>query len=347
MSEELARKIGQMVVVGFHGTTVKDEWVQTFISQAEQGLVGGLILFRWNIEGPEQVRNLLDAITAAEVEHPLFTLVDQEGGLVQRFSSKNGFRDFDKAKEVAKKFSPTEAKDYYAELGKMLTGVGVNFDFAPCVDVDFDPPSAAIGAFDRSYSTDPEQVAIYSQSFVEGLREVGVLSCLKHFPGHGSAQGDSHLGMVDVTDTWYEEELEPYRRLIAADAADSIMTAHIIHNGVDPDVPATLSKVWLDRLRNDFGYDGVIVGDDLQMGAIQDQYGFEDALVKAIHAGVDILLYGNNPKAAPNVKDFELDPELPVRIQECILKKVQQGEISEERINESYDRIIRLKSLRL
>jgi beta-N-acetylhexosaminidase len=163
-----------------------------------------------------------------------------------------------------------------------------------------------------------------------------VLTALKHFPGHGSALGDSHAGFVDVTDTWSEVELEPFANIIAAGQADTVMTAHVFNANLDPDYPATLSHATITGiLREQLGFDGVVYTDDMQMGAIRDNFGYEEAVRLAIGAGVDIIAVGNNLQYDPGIIGQTLD---------IIRAAVDAGDISEARIDESYARIMALKA---
>jgi beta-N-acetylhexosaminidase len=193
-----------------------------------------------------------------------------------------------------------------------------------------------IGAIERSFSADPAVVASQAAAFIEGHHSLGVLTALKHFPGHGSSEDDSHLGFVDVTQTWQEVELEPYRTLIAAGYDDLVMAAHVFNSNLDPEFPASLSAPTIDGLlRRELGFQGTVISDDMGMGAIADNYDFETAVKQAILAGNDILVYGNN------IGDFE--PDLGTRVFETIMALVEAGDVPAERIEQSYARIAGLK----
>jgi beta-N-acetylhexosaminidase len=175
-------------------------------------------------------------------------------------------------------------------------------------------------------------------SFIAAHHQRGVLTTLKHFPGHGSSRSDSHLGFTDVSDTWTRDELEPYARIIEAGQADAIMTAHIFNSHLDKQDPATLSPATINGLlRGELGFEGVVISDDLQMAAITAHYGFETAIRKALEAGVDILVFGNN---------LNYDEEIVPRTIKVIRSLVDTGVISEARIDLSYQRIMRLKNLK-
>ncbi|HPR33678.1 MAG TPA: glycoside hydrolase family 3 N-terminal domain-containing protein, partial [Prolixibacteraceae bacterium] len=199
------------------------------------------------------------------------------------------------------------------------------------------PESPAIGAYGRSFSANPDSVVFHASIFIEEHRERGILNCCKHFPGHGSATTDSHLGMTDVTQTWNETELEPYRQLIAAGVCPMVMSAHVFNQNLDPDYPATLShSILTGILRDELGFDGIIISDAMEMKAIADHYGLETAIEKSIQAGCDILLFSNN------ISGYH--PDIVPEIISIILRLVENGSITEERIRQSYDRIIELKN---
>lgn len=343
---DLNAAIGQMIVVGFHGTGKADPWVQTILKQIEAGKIAGVLLFRYNITSQQQLLSLTSDINGLRPSLLPFVLVDQEGGRVQRLSSSNGFNDYFSAKSVADKLTVSEAEEYYFNLGQELRDLGINWNFAPCLDlhaVENNPPCQVIGGLERSYSCDATVVAQYGGSMVRGLRRAGVLSCLKHFPGHGSSQGDTHQDLFDVTSTWNEVELAPYRRLIAEGGIDAVMTAHLINAQGGSPQPATLSSEWIGKLRGDLGFKGVVVTDDLHMGAIQRHYSLEETIIRAVNASVDLLIFSNNPAAAKGAEGFMPDPELPEKIAEIILEAVQSGQIKENRIWQSVERIVELK----
>ncbi|WP_272700447.1 glycoside hydrolase family 3 N-terminal domain-containing protein [Desulfovibrio sp. Fe33] len=332
--------IGQMLMAGFRGFTVNED--SAVIRDIRDRGLGGVILFdrdvllgsgRRNIRSKEQVAKLIrDLQSHAEI--PLFVAVDQEGGNVQRLKRGYGFLETPSAADIcaAGEFNVRTA-GYM--VGSTLASVGFNLDFAPVVDVNVNPDSPAIGGLGRSFSGDPRQAAFCARVFMEELHRAGVLSCLKHFPGHGSAGSDSHAGLTDVTGTWSEAELIPYRELIGSGKTDMIMTAHIFNAKLDPDYPATLSKkVVTGLLREKLGFDGVVITDDMDMGAIADEYGRKEAIRRAIEAGADILLFGNN---------LSYDRRIAEKAHAIIHELVDGGIIPLSRIETSYNRIMRLK----
>jgi beta-N-acetylhexosaminidase len=211
-------------------------------------------------------------------------------------------------------------------MGEMLREAGINWDLAPVVDVAVNPTNPAVVTNGRTYSADPERVIAHARAFVQGMHEAGVLTALKHFPGHGSSRQDSHLGFTEVTDTAVlRVELSPYRALIADGLADSVMTAHVFNRGLDPWDPATLSRFTVRRvLRGWLHYDGVVVSDDLLMGAIAQHYGLEEASVLALNAGVDVLLVSQNTG--------RIDDRAAERVVAAVTRAIAEGRLSESTV---------------
>lgn len=336
--------IGQMVLIGFRGATPDDPGAMRVREDIRAGRVGGVILFDKDVARPGYDRNVispaqvqaLTGVLQGDAEIPLLIAVDQEGGRVNRFKPERGFPPLaPSAQDLGALGDPVATGIAARTIGELLAATGVNLDFAPVVDLNVNPESPAIGALGRSFSADPGAVAMHGAEFVQGLHESGVYSCLKHFPGHGSARGDTHQGLTDVTATWTAAELDPYRRLIAQGRADMVMTAHIVNRDLDPLYPASLSRaVTTDLLRGELGFDGVIVTDDLQMGAITEHYSLEETVALALDAGADILLFGNN---------LEYDPDIAIKVQAIVLDLLAQGRVTRERLEASYERIMALK----
>jgi beta-N-acetylhexosaminidase len=202
--------------------------------------------------------------------------VDQEGGIIKRLTGEMGFPETPSAAELGNSGDPQGAYRAGRTIGMTLKKAGINMDFAPVVDVNRNAANPVIGALQRSFSDDPRIVARFAESFINGLHDQGIISCLKHFPGHGSSQGDSHLGFTDVTESWDSSELYPFRKIISENKADMVMTAHIFNARLDRDFPATLSRrVIHGQLRGRMGFKGVIVTDDMQMQAVSGEYGFK------------------------------------------------------------------------
>jgi len=339
---QLKEKIGQMLIVGFIGTEINKN---SYIVKAVNNLnLGGVILFDYdipsksrprNIINPEQTKKLIQDLKNL-TNNSLFIAVDAEGGFINRLKPNLGFAEIPSAQEMGKK-TPKQTKQISEILSKQLFDLGFNLNFAPVVDVNINPENPVIGGLERSFSADPEIVSEQAMAFIEGQHTNKILTAIKHFPGHGNSQNDSHLGMVDITNTYKQEELIPYQNLIKDGAADMVMTAHIINRNIDPNYPATLSPLFLQNiLRNELKFDGVIVSDDMQMGAITENFGFEDALIRSINAGCNLLIISNNGS--------EYDEQAPYDAVEIIFQAVKSGKISQEKIDESLEKINLLKN---
>ncbi len=336
--EEMA---GQMLLVGFKGQ--EPESCGAILEDIRVRHLGGVILFKRDAHNPLIGRNIRDAAQvkrltsalreAAPADRPLFIAVDQEGGKVARFLPSDGFPAFPSAAELGRG-TPEATRDTAFRMGTLLRDLGVNLNFAPVLDVDVYPDSPAIGRLGRSFSADPEAVSVHGAAFADGLNAAGVVAAFKHFPGHGSAHADSHKGVTDITKTWSPRELEAYARPLAASGPHMVMTGHLFHRGLDPDVPATLSPKVVTGLLRGLGYDGVVVTDDLQMQAIAARYSLEEVVLRAIDAGVDILLIGNN---------LEYDPAAVARVEAVIVRAVAEGRLSRARLEASWARIMKLK----
>lgn len=340
---DLRQKLAQMVLVGFRGTTLDPD--NPIVADIRDRSIGGAVLFSRdvalgspvrNVESPEQVAALDAALAALATATPLMIAVDQEGGKVARLNDAHGFPPTISAQAMGDQNDPAFTYDVARKMAQTLKDAGINHNFAPVVDVNTNPDNPVIGAIGRSFSADPAVVAEQAAAFIRGHHDVGITTTLKHFPGHGSSRGDTHAGFVDVTDTWQPLELDPYRTLIAEGLVDSVMTAHVFNGKLDPNTVATLSRpIIIGILREELGFDGVVFSDDMQMGAIADNYGFEEAVVGTVAAGVDVVTVGNN---------LEYDPDVAARIVDILAAAVADGRLSEERIDESYRRILALKA---
>ncbi len=340
-SNEIDKKIGQMLLIGFRGMEV--DATSAIAADIKAGRVGGVILFDYdvqlkvadrNIKNPAQVTKLVgDLQNFSQV--PLFIAIDQEGGRVNRLKSKYGFPKSVSAAYLGK-INNLDSTAYYTNItAETLNQLGINLNFSPVVDLNINPDNPVIGKIERSFNADYRVVAEHASTVIAQHKKWNIINSLKHFPGHGSAWNDSHFGIADVSETWKEEELLPYRQLISQNKVDMVMTAHIFNNQLDPKFPATLSKkIITGVLREKLGFSGVIVSDDMQMDAIDEQYGLEAAVSRAIEAGVDILVFGNN---------LNYDPTITQKAIKIIKTLIEQGKISEARINESYERIQKLK----
>jgi len=331
--------IGQMFMLGFDGTDVDDEhWI---VRALEEEHLGGVILFDRNVDG--SVQNIsssgqLRELTATLQQYtgtPLLISVDQEGGRVCRLKERDGFPETHSAKHVGQG-DLHQAAHSAAMLAATLARHGINFNLAPVVDLDLNPDNPIIGRFERSFGADPEQVICNARIVIDAHHRQGVACCLKHFPGHGSAAADSHLGFVDSTQYWDKQELVPFARLIDEGFCDAVMTAHVINRRLDPQgMPATLSPAIVGGcLRNTLGFSGVTVTDDLQMQAITKRWGYAEAVRLAVLAGVDLLIVGNNLQRREDALSVGM---------KCIQDMLDRGEVDADYIDGCLQRISTLK----
>jgi beta-N-acetylhexosaminidase len=330
--DDLDHKIAQMIMVSFSpGSDFED----TLYYDIEHRNLGGVIFFAYNLQNPEQIANLTTDLQYF-AETPLLIATDQEGGRVARLDEQNGFQETHTAFHLG---TEIDKEDSTRAQASMMAGwmydSGINLNLAPVVDVNVNPSSPAIGYYGRSFSSDPIKVYDHASWFISEFQKKNVISTLKHFPGHGSAVDDSHLGFTDVTNTWTESELIPYRELILDGYSDVIMSAHIFNANIDSVYPASLSKITISELlRDSLDFDGVVCSDAMFMRAITDNYSFEEALELAINAGTDLLLYTKN--------DYN-GSSLVAEVIRIVKEKINDGFISRDRIEESYTRIMELK----
>lgn len=331
---DLRHKISQMLMIGFQGKSVTDTML---INDLNKRGVGGVILFAANIESPTQLNQLTTQLKSYS-SIPLFISVDQEGGKVARLNATNGYQSTYSAFKIGTYFNNEfDTRGWAGQMATWLSSAGINIDLAPVADVDVNPTSPAIGALDRSFSKIPDSVYQHCFWFIDEFHQRNIFNTLKHFPGHGSAATDSHLGFTDITNTWADSELIPFRKLIASGYNDFIMSGHLFNSNLDPNYPASLSnKVLTELLRNSLKFKGLIITDGMFMGAISNNYTFDKAVELAINAGNDVLLYTANNLNGKSLVDSVVN---------IVMNKISEGKITEQRIDESYNRIILKKSL--
>jgi len=338
----LEEKIAQMIMVGFKGFEVSD--TSHVVRDIEEHNVGGIILFDYdmttrtpnrNIENPSQVKELTTKLQSLS-ETPLFMAIDQEGGRVARLKTERGFAPHVSADYIGEKDDTDSTRFYASEMADQLQDLGFNVNFAPVVDLNVNPDNPVIGQLDRSFGANPDLVVKHAEIYLDEFNKHNILGVLKHFPGHGSAWNDSHVGMAAVTDTWKPVELEPYQQLANSDLPFAVMTAHVLNKNIDADLPATLSaRAQTEMLRDEIGFDGVLFSDDMQMEAIRSFYGLDASVKHAINAGVDVLVFANNSVYQPDIVPDIIN---------IVLKLIDEGEIERATIDESYNRIMRTKN---
>ena len=257
-------------------------------------------------------------------------------GLVSRLGPPAGFPQTPSPKFLGDKNDLQETSRATGIIAKTLRQIAINLNLAPVVDLDLNP-EGLISRSGRSFGKDLQLVYQHAKAFILAHRNERILTTLKHFPGKGSAGEDTHFQMAEVTSLYREEELEPFSRLIGEGLADTVMTSHINHRGWDKEFPVTLSpKILQGLLRGKLGYQGVIISDDLLMGAIIKQFSIEEACVLAVQAGVDILLASNNSPEG-------YDPDLPWKMFAAVCRGIDQGRIPESTVEKAYERIKVLK----
>ena len=320
-------KLGQMVMIGIQGTKVDDD----SLYMLHQFHMGGVILFDRNMDSPEQVKQLTSDLQAQSNEKvPLFIGIDEEGGDVVRMAEK--LTPPPSQKEIGATGDIEQAKTWAIKTAKSLKDMGINVNFAPVADV---------GSNDkRSYSTDTNTVIDFVRAATEGYQQENIIYSLKHFPGIGKGRVDSHVdsSSIDVAkEVLMAEDILPFKTIIDENEPNDyfILVSHLKYPALDEEYPASLSlKIMTDLLRNELGYKGIIITDDMEMGAVANHNDFRSIGVKAVKAGVDIVLVCH---------EYEHQQEVYLGL----LDAVNSGEISQERIDESVKRIIKVKLLHL
>ena len=317
--------IGQLFMLGFTGTSVSRQ-LEVYLSDLRPA---GVILFSRNLENAAQMVDLTNRLQKLVGPDPMLIAIDQEGGRVSRLPQ--GFTIFPPCEVFGRCNSYEMTYAAAAVTAAELRAVGINMNMAPVLDVNTNPDNPIIG--DRAFSQDPEQVAALGLAIIRGLQDLRVVACGKHFPGHGDTSQDSHLELPGVSascERLEAVELPPFARAVTHGVA-SLMTAHVVYPALDPHHPATLSRAILtDLLRRRFGFDGLVLTDDLEMRAIADHGGVEDAAVRALQAGADMLLICK-------------EPAQQVAAMEAVLKAVEADEIDRAQIEMSLARIKRTK----
>ncbi len=330
----LRQKIGQLFLLGFTGDTLP--LYHPIIADIREGKLGGVILFDRFLAEKKDSNNIISAEQLHRLTTDLQKLaggdliiaVDQEGGKVNRFKKERGFPITPAAAELGSKRDIQATVASARQTARMLRAAGVNLNLAPVVDINVNSNNPIIGRYDRSFSDNGRTVAEHATAWIREHQAEGIQCCLKHFPGHGSSDRDSHLGFVDISTSWRTDELVPYRLLINSGHAAAIMVGHLINKNFDAIYPATLSSTTLQTLlRRDLHFTGLIISDDMQMKAITDCFGMEEACCKALAAGIDLLIIGNN---------LAHDPDILHKVKTSLLEAVHKGEISTQRIEEAY-----------
>ncbi len=333
----LDEKIGQMLLFGWNGDAPEDRRMVNAHASAliDEFGVGGVILMGRNVGPPKQARATLAELQMRAKDRglpPLFVAVDQEGGRVQRLAPPD-YPPRPSAREIGASGDPAQARAAARALGEELKRLGFNWDFAPVLDVDNNPNNPVIG--DRSYGDDPRTVAAMGAAAVRGFQDdAGILACGKHFPGHGDTDTDSHQALPRIPHDRARldaVELVPFRAALGAGLA-AVMTSHILFPALDANLPATLSPAILTGLlREELGFDGLLITDDLEMKGVAEGWGAAEAAVLAVIAGADLLLCCHTW-------------ETQRKIRQALVSAVQTGRLAEARIDDANRRIASAKT---
>ena len=335
------QELGQLLVVGFRGTEINSE--SKIVKDIKEYNLGGVVLFDFDIKSGEYGRNITNAnqllkLSSALVAYsqtPPIIAIDQEGGRVSRLKETYGFPKTRSAQYLGTLDNEDSTRYYAKTTAQEFMVVGVNTNFAPVVDVNLNPSNPVIGNYERSFSKETDKVVKHVGYVLDEFDKEGILSVLKHFPGHGSSTKDSHLGVTDVTNIWDESELLPYKKLFTERKINAVMTAHIYNARLDSLWPATLSERTIQGiLRDSLGFNGVVFSDDMQMKAISDEYGLETAIEQSLNAGIDILVFANN---------LVYEEDIARKAIQIIQKGIAQGRISETKVDSALARVGRLK----
>ena len=336
-AQSLEQMAGQMIVVGFQGDSVDARGVAAARQQIADGTIGGVMYLKTNVASRTSTIAMNEAFRQAGPHgQPPFITLDQEGGLVERLDASVGFKEIPNAETVAGEYTPEQARAVYEALAESVRAWGFNVNFAPVVDLAVNPNNQVIAKYGRAYGKTADVVVAYAGEVIAAHHDAGLLTSLKHFPGHGSSTADSHEGFVDITTTWKPAELDPYRALIANGYEDFVMVGHLIDTEIDPTgVPSSLSQPWIAGvLRGQLGFTGVVITDDLEMGAIRDHFDLKETVTRAVRAGVDVLLFSNTAKPRASLGE---------EVQAILVGEAESDADFRAKIEASYKRIVALK----
>jgi beta-N-acetylhexosaminidase len=337
-AQSLEQMAGQMIVVGFAGDDAGDASVKALTAEIADGTLGGVMYLKPNVKSLKAVKAMNAAFRSASPDLPPFITLDQEGGAVERLTAAVGFEELPNAETIAADDTPAQAEKLYGTMAARLADLGFTVNFGPVADLNVNPRNQIIAKYGRAFGKTADVVAEYDAAFISAHHAAGLLTALKHFPGHGSSTDDSHAGFVDITKTWKSAELDPYRTLFATGYADFVMVGHLYNgNGADDStkLPASLSSYWIDgQLRGALGFTGVVISDDLEMGAIRKLYTLHDTVVRAVNAGVDVLLFSNTAAYSPGLAD---------KVRAILVDEANADPAFKARVEQSYQRIVALK----
>jgi beta-N-acetylhexosaminidase len=337
LSDELSldQMIGKMIVMGFWGSDPASPGAQALCRWLKQGVIGGVIFFEDNLPSPHAAMHLTQAFREAAGESIPLLCLDQEGGAVARLRVEHGFEPLPSARSVGS-MSYLAAKDLYNRTAHEMRRLGFNANLGPVVDLALNPENPVIEELGRSFGASPEKVVEYAKVFIDAHRRNHVLTALKHFPGQGSANVDTHRSLARITGTWSREELRPFSELNNGGYADMVLVGHLVHADLtEPGRPASLSvRAVQGLLRTTLEYNGVVVSDDMQMGALTRFFLPDDSVFFGVEAGLDLFIYSNRQHP---------DPQMPARFHRVVKAAVESDRLPRARIEESVRRISTLK----
>jgi beta-N-acetylhexosaminidase len=339
LAQSLEQMAGQMIIVGFQGDDAGDKSVKALAAELAAGDIGGVMYLKPNVKSLAAVKEMNAAFRAASPDLPPFITLDQEGGAVERLTADVGFTEVPNARTVAAEDSPEQAEVLYGKMAAAIAKLGFTVNFGPVADLDINPKNQIIAKYGRAFGKGADVVAAYDAAFIRAHHAAGLLTALKHFPGHGSSTADSHEGFVDISKTWSSVELDPYRALIGEGMADFVMVGHLFHSDYAGEgsvkLPASLSPEWIGGvLREQLGFKGAVISDDLEMGAIREHFSLRDTVLRAVRAGVDVLLFSNTAKYRAGLAD---------EVRAILVAEGEADPAFAQRIAESYARIVALK----
>lgn len=339
---ELRKKIGQMLILGFRGMELKSS--STIYNLITKENIGGVILFDYdfpskkperNIRNPEQLRKLCSELQKAG-KNRLFISINQEGGKISPLKEDYGFPPTVSQEFLGNNNKLKLTSEWAARSASTLKALGFNLNFAPCVDLNINPDCPIIGKMERSFSSDPKIVISNSRKVLEEYKKQGIITSIKHFPGYGSSTSSTYNGILDITKTYSENELIPFKELISEGLVDIVMTANVFNSNFDEKYPATMSYNTLtNKLKVQMSFNGIILSDDISMGEILKQYDLKTCFEKSINAGVDMFIISNNGE--------KYDENIGYKSIDAIFQLVKEGKVSENKILESWAKIQKLK----
>tara|TARA_B100001964_G_scaffold9903_1_gene10567 strand:+ start:328 stop:1374 length:1047 start_codon:yes stop_codon:yes gene_type:complete len=342
MNQSLEQLIGQLIIAGFRGSNappdspivnfIKDYNLAGVILYDEDVKIGGL--GTRNIQTPGQVKDLSNQLQSFS-KGDLLISIDQEGGGTNRLKPDYGFPETPSWNHMGLLDNDLMTQQFSQTIASTLNDCGINVNFAPVLDLDYGDDTV-IGKAKRANSNLPKTVVQHSRVFIQSLKENNIISCGKHFPGQGSAFGDTHKGSTNISDTWTVKDLIPFDELIKYGHLDMVMVSHTFDKNMDPKYPASLSKIIItDMLRNDLGFKGVVICDDPSMNAISDHYNLTESFELMLNAGIDLFCLGNN---------LNYDPDFIPKSVSSMCQLVKSGKVTVDRIRQSIERIKSLKT---